>query len=462
MTENQKLLAEYAQTGSEAAFRELVSRYLNFVYSTALRLVGGDSHLAKDVAQTVFISLANDGRTLSTEVLLGGWLHQQTFYAATKAVRTEHRRLRREREAVEMNELQDDSESIWRKVAPILDEAITKLENDDRAAILLRFFEGRNFRSVGEALGSNEDAARMRVNRALEKLHVLLKHRGVTLSVAALGAVLTAKTVTAAPVGLAITFSGMALASTAAGNGTTLTILKVMANTKLKLALATLLVAGTATTLTVQHHSKMTLREENESLRHQLTQLKAGNEDLSRLATQSNKSTSLPSNQFDELLRLRGEEGVYRAQTADLARLQQENQNLRLKVAALSDAANSDSTNQIPAEDRYILQQTHAANAMQRLLQAFRSYTTNHNGGVPDSLEQLAASGDLGTTNFGGNLGLNDFVLEKDGTVDFQGNKVILSLKTPIPRAGMPSLLIRATITEAGRSRVETLNVSPE
>jgi DNA-directed RNA polymerase specialized sigma24 family protein len=104
MTDSQRLLAEYARTGSERAFQELVSRYINFVYSTALRLVGGDAHLAEDVAQTVFIGLAGMGRALSTDVMLGGWLHQHTYHVATKAVRAERRRRSREREAVEMNE----------------------------------------------------------------------------------------------------------------------------------------------------------------------------------------------------------------------------------------------------------------------------------------------------------------------------------------------------------------------
>ena len=102
------------------------------------------------------------------------------------------------------------------QVAPILDEAINLLGAEDRTAILLRYFEQRDFRSVGAALGSNEDAARMRVNRALEKLHAVLMHRGVTLSVAALGTVLAAGAVTAAPVGLALTISSVALAGAAA------------------------------------------------------------------------------------------------------------------------------------------------------------------------------------------------------------------------------------------------------
>src|SRR5262249_41803044 len=149
-----------AVKGSEAAFRELVARYINLVYSTALRLVSGDADLAKDVSQMVFISLAQKAPSLSSGVMLGGWLHRRTFHLATKTVRAERRRQSREREAVEMNTLQDDSGAHWRQIAPVLDEAITQLGSEDRAAILMRFFEQRDFRGVGQALGSSEDAAR--------------------------------------------------------------------------------------------------------------------------------------------------------------------------------------------------------------------------------------------------------------------------------------------------------------
>src|SRR5579863_4679572 len=205
MTDSRKLLADYAENGSEPAFRELVSRYINLVYSTALRLGGGNRPLAEDVTQTVFIKLAGMARTISPEAMLGGWLHQHTFHVATKAVRAEQRRQNRENEAAHMNALNDHPNASLREAAPILDEAITQLGEEDRTAILLRYFEQRDFRAVGAALGSNEDAARMRVNRALEKLQVILKGRGVTLSAAALGTALAADAVIAAPAGLAAT-----------------------------------------------------------------------------------------------------------------------------------------------------------------------------------------------------------------------------------------------------------------
>ena len=291
MTESQQLLDAYVKTGSESAFQELVTRYVDLVYSAAVRLVNGDTHLAEDVSQTVFADLARMARTLSEEVMLGGWLHRHTCFVASKMVRTERRRQLRERQAVEMNAHPDHSAANLALVAPILDDAINQLGSDDRAAILLRFFEQHDFRSVGETLGSNEEAARKRVSRALDKLHVLLKNRGVVFSATGLAAALSAQAVTAAPAGLAISISGAALASAATGGATALTVLKIMSMTKLKVGIVSAMVAaGITIPLIMQHQAQTKLRQENEALRQkagQSDQLAAENERLAKLEAQA-------------------------------------------------------------------------------------------------------------------------------------------------------------------------------
>jgi len=363
MTDSRRLLAEYVATESENAFREMVERYINLVYSTARRLVGGGAHLAKDVSQIVFTDLARKARGLSDEVMLGGWLHQRTFHVATTLIRTEHRRQDRERRASEMNSAQNPSENSFAQIEPALDEAILQLNAEDRKVILLRFFEQQDFRAVGEALGSNEDAARMRVTRALEKLHSLLKHRGVTLSAAALGATLAAEAVTAAPAGLAVAISGLAVTAGATGTGTTLTLLKIVAMTKFKLGIiGAVIIAGVATPLVIQHQAKIQLREENESLRQQigrLAQLQTDNERLSNLVAQAGSLQSLSDTEKSELLRLRGELSGLRRDSENLARLKAsvgqgdvsldgEMKSLQERIALLKQALEEDPSRKIP------------------------------------------------------------------------------------------------------------------
>jgi RNA polymerase sigma factor (sigma-70 family) len=246
-TESQTLLAAYTRKGSEAAFRELVTRYLNLVYGSALRLVAGDTHLAEDVAQMVFVDLARKACTLPGDVMLGGWLHRDTCFVAAKVMRGERRRQAREREAVQMNAQPDHSAANLAQVASVLDEAINQLGAADRTVILLRFFEQRDLRAVGLTLGVSEDTAQKRVSRALEKLRALLGQRGVGLSAGVLGATLTTQGGTAAPAGLAVVISEAALAQAAAGGGLALTFLKLLTMSKLKFGvLGAILFVGAA------------------------------------------------------------------------------------------------------------------------------------------------------------------------------------------------------------------------
>jgi RNA polymerase sigma factor (sigma-70 family) len=318
MNDSQKLLADYVKNASEAAFRELVRRYINLVHSTAIRLVNGDSHLAEDIAQTVFMDLARKARTLPPDVMLGGWLHRDACFVAGTTMRGERRRQFRERQAVAMNIPEDHTAANLALVAPVLDEAINQLEPDDRTAILLRFFEQLEFRAVGEAMGSGEDAARMRVNRALDKLHALMTHRGAAFSAAALGAALAAGAVTAAPNGLAATVAATALASVATG-GATATILKLMTITKLKIGIVSAIaIAALAVPVVIQQQSLSNLREENQALQQQgdqLAALQAENQRLSNLVAEINSRPADAEKQVRELARLRNEVGILRDQT---------------------------------------------------------------------------------------------------------------------------------------------------
>ncbi|HEX7654146.1 MAG TPA: sigma-70 family RNA polymerase sigma factor, partial [Verrucomicrobiae bacterium] len=247
MNVGRQLLAEYVRTGSEAAFRELVDRYLNLVHHTARRLVGGDEHRAQDIAQIVFANLARQAAELTPEVQLGGWLHRHTCFVAANQLRGERRRIAREIEAANMNLESDVKPDDFARLAPLLDATINQLPEADRTAIVLRYFEQKDFRSIGQTLAVSDDAARARVNRALDKLQDLLTKQGIPTTAAALGVVLTTQAVTAAPAGLAALITASALAGSSSAAATTLlATTKILAMTTLQKACLTLTVATLA------------------------------------------------------------------------------------------------------------------------------------------------------------------------------------------------------------------------
>ena len=214
------LLKEYAESGSEAAFAALVARHVNLVYSAALRSVG-NAHAARgNHAGGLHHSGAQGGIACRDDTVLSGWLYQTARLTAANYLRGEIRRQHREQEAYMQSTLNEPDAEAWRQIAPLLDDAMGRLGEKDRNAIVLRFFENKNLREVGAALGASEDAAKMRVNRALEKLRKFFTKRGVTHSTAAIIAgAISANSVQAAPVALAKTISAVALAKGAAACG---------------------------------------------------------------------------------------------------------------------------------------------------------------------------------------------------------------------------------------------------
>jgi RNA polymerase sigma factor (sigma-70 family) len=252
--DDHQLLAEFARENSEAAFAALVERHVNLVFSTALRSVG-NAHAAEEISQAVFIILAQKAGKLSSQVVLSGWLYQTTRLTAANYLRGEIRRQQREQEAYMQSFLNEPVPDVWPQIAPLLDDALGRLGETDRNAIVLRFFENKSLAEVGLKLGASEDAAKMRVNRALEKLRKIFSKRGVTLSAALIAGAVSANSLQAAPVGLAKTIAAVALTKGAAAGGSTLALvkgaLKIMAWTKAKMAVvvgvSVLLAAGTAT-----------------------------------------------------------------------------------------------------------------------------------------------------------------------------------------------------------------------
>ena len=213
----------------------------------------------------LFTDLARKAAEFARRPVLAGWLYTSTRYAAAQAVRTEARRQAREQEAHMSDQLLGETETAadWAQLRPVIDDALHALGETEREAVLLRFFEGRPFAEIGARLNVTEDAARMRVDRALDKLRGGLARHGVTSTAAALGAALAALAGAAVPAGLAVSITGAAVAG-----GGVVAVATFMSMTKLQLGAALAVVAAGTTGLVFQHQANTRLEAEVAGLLH--------------------------------------------------------------------------------------------------------------------------------------------------------------------------------------------------
>lgn len=322
-----QLLRAYAERGAETAFTELVHRHTNLVYSAAWRQVESPE-AAAEIAQRVFIGLARGAQDLvprlAAEASLAGWLCRSARNLALNHRRDKFRRQTRERQVMEELLTTSDAAPDWERLRRVLDDALAELNEADYDALVLRFFQQQDYRTVGVALGVSDDTAQKRVTRALETLRDHLSQRGIRTTAAALSLVITANAVQAAPVGLAATLSAAALlAGTTASTGTVMAATKTIAMTTLQKTLVTAALAVVAGVGIYEAHQASRLREQNRSLQQQQM---PQTEQVKQLQRERDEATNQLASVIDELakanshnlelLKLRGEVGVLRNQLA--------------------------------------------------------------------------------------------------------------------------------------------------
>lgn len=350
-TSDAQLLRDYAQHHADAAFTELVQRHTNLVYSAAVRQVDSPD-VAAEIAQNVFIGLARSARNLSPKLSpdasLAGWLCRSARNLSLNHRRDEFRRLTRERHAMEQLTISDDAPN-WEHLRCVLDDAMAELTETDYDALVLRFYQNQDLRTVGATIGVSDDTAQKRVARALDKLRELLSQRGIRTTAGALGIVISANAVQAAPLGLAVSISAAALTGTAV---TTTTVIaattKTIAMTTLQKTLVSATVAVLAGVGIYEARQTALLREQVQTFQQQQTpfaeqiqQLQEQQKRDSDTISGLNEQLANSAKNNSELLTLRGQVGLLRSQLADARQAAPKTQYSAISPSASNeDAAN--------------------------------------------------------------------------------------------------------------------------
>ncbi|HEY3755010.1 MAG TPA: sigma-70 family RNA polymerase sigma factor [Opitutaceae bacterium] len=215
MRTDSQLLEDFVSRHDQPAFAEFVQRHSGLVYHVALRSLNGDRHRAEDATASVFADVAHKANRLRAHPAIAGWLHTAARFAAGKIARSESNRQRQEKEAAQLNEIDGPTPAAWNQLSPFIDSALRRLNEADRTAVLLRYFEGQSHGAIAAALHLSDDAARMRVDRALEKLRGHLLKLGVGSLSAALEQTLAAHALQPAPAVFPSWLVGRALAQAA-------------------------------------------------------------------------------------------------------------------------------------------------------------------------------------------------------------------------------------------------------
>ena len=324
-----ELLARYARLDAEDAFAEIVRRHLDLVHTAAFRQVRS-LQLAEEVAQSTFLKLARHAGQFAPETIVTAWLYQVTRREAIDVIRREARRQLREQIALEMNAM-NATAADWTNIEPLLDDAMSALDETDRTAVLLRYFENKSLREVGQTLGVTDDAAQKRVSRAVERLRDFFAKRGVNVGTSGLVVAISVNAVQAAPVGLGVAISSSIIAGAGLTATASVTTTKAILMTTLQKALIAAVVISAVVAGIYESRQAAALQDKLQVLGRHYAELDGQIEEMTRQRDAASSKLAALQRDADQLRRNTAELPRLRA---EVTRLQGDSQALAVMKTA--------------------------------------------------------------------------------------------------------------------------------
>jgi RNA polymerase sigma factor (sigma-70 family) len=208
------LLERWARDRDAEAFAEIATRYAGVVYGACRRVLGDPSE-AEDAAQECFLTLAQTRKPPTTN--LGAWLHRVAVNKARDRVKSASRR--RDRERRYMDDQPCETKTSWCEIEGLVDDAVAKLPEDFREALVAHFMRGQTHADIAERLGVSRQVVTYRIGKGVERIRASLRKGGIPIGAGTLTASLTANMAEAAPATLVAALGEMAVAGVPAVGG---------------------------------------------------------------------------------------------------------------------------------------------------------------------------------------------------------------------------------------------------
>jgi RNA polymerase sigma factor (sigma-70 family) len=258
---DQDLLGRFNRSHDQAAFAELVRRHGPMVREVCRRLLGQEADV-DDAFQAVFLVLARQSRSIRNRKSLSSYCYGVAYRTAQRARRDSVRRRRREARTAARAPADPAREAVWQELCRALDVELYRLPEEQRAALVLCYLEGRTRDEAARQLGQSLRTLDRRLERGRNQLRLRLARRGLTLFTALLGVGLAEESLSAGVPAVLVASTTRAATLVAAGQALAPGllpaeavalmegVLKAMFRTKLKLIFVVLLALGLVGTAT--------------------------------------------------------------------------------------------------------------------------------------------------------------------------------------------------------------------